>query len=225
MNREEWLTQAAARLATEVLEPNGFTGLHRDEGEPAGWDMVRVITSWPSKSALASKGRAIGQCWPPEASEGGFTEIFISPVLSDPVQVLDVLVHEMVHGALGTKHKHNATFAAAVRAVGLVGKPTATSHADPEGEAEPHQHALTIKLEQIASELGEYPHRKLDRTVLPKQSTRALKAFCPNDGCESKALAYRGGKGFSIHITRQWWDAYGDSLECPACGDSLELDG
>lgn len=221
MNREEWLTIGAKHLATSILEPNGFRELAASNGG-GDWSRLRFATSWPSKKALSVKNRTIGQCWPSEASEGGLIEIFISPAIAESTRVLDVLLHEMLHAAVGNQHKHDRVFSAACGAVGLDGKPTATIAGED----------LLGDLAEIVRTIGcEYPHRVLDRSSLPKQTTRALKAYCPNAGCSSVAYSTNssGKKAFSVHITRQWWNAYGPegeaSLSCPACETALVLQG
>lgn len=217
MNREEWLTAAAGHIAKQVLEPAGLRSMTPRDGQDdrRDWSELRVSTSFPSKKALSLKNRTIGQCWAPEASSKGLTEVFISPVLEEPVRVLDVLTHEMVHACMPQGTKHGPQFAAACRAVGLEGKPTATA-AGPE---------LTATLEMIATVIGPYPHAAIDQTLIPKQATRQLKAACVNEACESGQYAYRPGQRFQVRITQQWWNAYGPEMVCPACGEGLELSG
>ena len=55
---------------------------------------VRVSIGWPS---AGQRSTHIGECWPSTRAADGVNQIFIVPSLSDAVQVLDVLTHELVH--------------------------------------------------------------------------------------------------------------------------------
>jgi len=52
--------------------------------------------------------------------------MFISPVLADPVKVLDVVVHENVHRIVGIKCGHKGAFKRLAESIGLTGKMTST---------------------------------------------------------------------------------------------------
>jgi hypothetical protein len=86
--REAWLNAVVAHFKPD------FAGY----GYPLP-ERLRVTCGWPSKGALALKARRIGECWHPKASEDGAVEVFISPVLADPIEVGHVLVHELCHAA------------------------------------------------------------------------------------------------------------------------------
>ncbi len=83
-NRESWLMEAIARMSTSV-----FPAFKHPQ-----W---RVTCGWP-KGVRGGK-HAIGQCWPPTASKDGTAEMFISPELDHPIEILHVLAHEMIHYA------------------------------------------------------------------------------------------------------------------------------
>jgi hypothetical protein len=106
--------------------------------------------------------------------------------------VLDVLLHELIHHAVGTECGHKGAFKKAAEGVGLVGKMTAT-------EAGPE---LLVRLNALAEELGTPGHGKLQPgEKITKQSTRLLKAACPE--C-----------GYTVRVTRKWVDGAGTPL-CP----------
>lgn len=160
MNREEWLTQAVARLAPVFTS----VGLNI----PA----LRVSCGFPSRGGLAIKKKIIGECWDGLCAADGKPQLFISPMLCDAATaggVLATLVHEMVHASIGCKLKHGPQFKRAMKKVGLEGKPTATS-ADT---------AMVEHFGKILVELGPYPHSELkflkERKV---QTTRMHKAEC-----------------------------------------------
>tara|TARA_R100000687_G_C6396405_1_gene139741 strand:+ start:149 stop:739 length:591 start_codon:yes stop_codon:yes gene_type:complete len=159
MTREEWLTEAVLLLDAQVFAPV-MEGVIPDL-------QFRVSCSFPG--GPGKKKGVVGQCWNPSASADSTTEIYISPVEDNPVEVLDTLVHENVHRIVGCKHGHKAPFKRLAVKVGLEGKMTST-HA---GEA------LRETLTGLAETLGTYPHAK----VTPgegkkKQSTRMLKVVC-----------------------------------------------
>jgi hypothetical protein len=132
-------------------------------------DNVRVSCSFPSHAIR----KTIGEAWSETASEDNAHETFISPVLSDPIEVLSVLLHELVHHAVGVQHGHRAPFKRLAVACGLEGKMTAT-HAGEE---------LTKTLKTMAETLGEYPHKTLNPGIgRKKQSTRLVKCECNTCG-------------------------------------------
>lgn len=90
--------------------------------------------------------------------------IFIFPTLDRPVQVLETLLHEMVHAALPNEVAHKGPFKRAVKALGLAGKATAT-YAE---EGSP----LHIALTALAEELGPYPHSRLAPIQKPGKKSK-----------------------------------------------------
>ena len=182
MNREQWLTTAVERLSR---------GLFTEHGAEVP-ENVRVSCSWPSQSIR----KRIGEAWTDRACADGAHETYISPVLDDPVEVLSVLVHELVHHAVGIEAGHKAPFKRLATSVGLEGKMTAT-HA---GET------LTAELGIMAEELGPYPHGKMDLGQGKKvQTTRLMKCECLE--C-----------GYVVRTTAKWLDLYGAPL-CPCNED------
>lgn len=86
-HREAWLHAAIAVMQSLFGEHGGNI--------PAN---IRVASGFPFGSR-----KAIGQCWPKTASKDGIYEIFISPVLDDPMRVAGVLAHELVHATVGQR--------------------------------------------------------------------------------------------------------------------------
>lgn len=164
MNREEWLTNAVSEL--RVLFTN--RGLELPQN-------IVVSCGWPSQSI----GKAVGECWSNDLSDGGVFEVFISPrlsVVSGTDGVLSVIVHELLHVSVGVEYGHKVPFKKAMKKIGLEGKPSA-SHAGDD---------LNVDLGIIASTLGEYPHKKLNLKVkLQKTGVKTLtKMRCPKDDCD-----------------------------------------
>jgi hypothetical protein len=202
--REAWLTSAVAQLAPQ------FASL----GSPL--PPTRVSVGWPGGRNPAS---TIGQCWAPSAASDGVQQIFISPMLIDPPDVLAVLTHELCHAADGCEHGHKGLFARLARGIGLEGKLTATHAGDD----------LKARLNTLSTELGAYPHAAIslrsrgasprvpgkpedpttpDRAH-PPQTTRMIKCACPM--C-----------GYTARTTRKWLDAAGAPI-CPTDNETMEV--
>jgi len=190
MIREQWLCGLVDALRSTFAEL----------GYPLP-ERIRVSCGWPSKSALSSKNRRIGEAWSQRCSADGTHETFLSPVLADPVEVGAVLVHELVHHAVGVEHGHKGPFRRCALAVGLTGPMRATT-AGP---------ALAERLHRLAESIGPYPHAALVAgDGRKKQTTRMLKVLCPDCGC-------------IVRMTRQWLDDAG--VPTCACGGIMQEGG
>lgn len=190
MTREDWLNQMVDLLRNDFLEAGGELP-----------ENIRVTCGWPSQGAKAKKKRRIGECWGDDRSDDGHFEIFISPLLAEHVEVGAVLVHELVHTAVGIEAGHKAPFRKVATAMGLEGKMTATS---PSKELE---ESLTL----VAAEIGRYPHAKLTfSNKPPTQGTRMIKVQCPDPGC-----------GYILRTTQKWIDV---GLPTCCCGKQMETE-
>ena len=167
--REQWL-MAAVQECTPRFEAKGFT-------VPAN---IKVSCGWPVGSRGGKK--VLGQCWHPKASAGGWIEVFISPLISDPLTALGILMHEKVHAVVGNEAGHGPEFKRCADAIGLVGKATQCL---PGGEL---NEWLTS---EVLPMLGDYPHDALDPGNRKKQSTRLIKVICPVSG-------------YTARITEKW---------------------
>ena len=194
--REQWLLDCVLALRPD-FERVGFPLPEK----------IRASCSWPSKSALAAKTRRIGECWSAECSGDASFETFVSPVLTDPIEVSATLLHELVHSAVGLDAKHKGPFKTCAKAIGLEGKMTAT-HAGEE---------LTARLREITDTLGPYPHAKLDKSksnAPKKQGTRMILVKCPE--CE-----------YQVRTTQKWLDVGVPTCPCGAemVADQPDIDG
>lgn len=145
--REQWLDRAV-----EFLKPI----VEKEEGVKVP-DKIMVGVGFPK----GGTARAIGQCFDPVCTADGTVHIFVSPVIEDVVQVLHVLLHEIIHATVGCECGHRGAFVKMVKAVGLVGRPTAT-YAEEGSE-------LHAKLVGIADQLGKYPHVVLQPNTKTKR--------------------------------------------------------
>lgn len=173
-NREQWLTEAATLICSELLdqEANRY-GLTTPP--------FKISVGWPH--ANKGKHRTIGgQCFARHMSTAGQNEIFISPTLDDSKQVLLVLIHELCHAYDDCQSGHKGNFATLARSAGFV--PPLTSARD--GNTTPQ---LNSYVEDLTNLLGPIPHAKLDTSVIPKGSSRQLKMYCTNQGCDFKFRA------------------------------------
>lgn len=188
--REEWLGRMV-----DALRP-AFAG----HGYPLP-ERIRVSCGWPSRSALSGKSKRIGEAWSHRCSADGAHETFLSPVLADPVEVGAVLVHELVHHAVGVEAGHKGPFRKLATVVGLVGPMRSTTAGD----------ELRERLHALAGQLGPYPHAVLSGSEgRKKQGTRMLKVTCAECGC-------------IVRMTRQWLDEAG-APTC-ACGGAMAEGG
>jgi hypothetical protein len=151
--REAWL-MAAVKHLTESL--------FRKYTVPE----IRVSVGWPK----AARDKTIGQCFVSETAEDKSSNIFISPALDDPLEVLATLTHEMVHAVDDCKSGHGKGFAVIARDVGLTGKMTATV------ATEELKYEYLVPLSE---ELGEFPHAKMTLTKKVTQATYMLKIVSP----------------------------------------------
>ncbi len=163
INREEWLTWCVALVKRLLDAPIK--------------DDIRITCGWPSKGALA-KRRVNGECWSPDVSADGTTEIFISPLLDNGLEVAAVVAHELLH-ATGLKG-HRANFAKAAQRLGLDGPATSTIPGE----------VFEQRITSILEILGPYPHARIDpkQTERKKQTTRLLKVSCAS--CENEDDPY-----------------------------------
>jgi hypothetical protein len=160
-NRESWLTAAIAEIGDRVFVPHGSE-------LP---DNIAVSCGWPGGGSIK---KVMGQAWQPKASAGKRWEVFISPTLDNVVAeqgVLAVLVHELVHTAVGPECGHKGEFKDLAGRVGLEGKMKSTKAGAP----------LIATLTEIAGKLGPYPHYSVTKEDNPakKQTARLIKAQCP----------------------------------------------
>lgn len=186
--REEWLNACADEILAEhrdVFDQHfGAEGIKHLEH-------LKVSTGFPSTGGL---GKVIGQCWKSAAAEDGTTHhIFINPRLTDLVEVVATLAHEMVHAADDGEHKHRGKFAKAVADMGLDGKATATVA----GAA-----FADWAREHLSETLGQYPHTGLVPLAQEKkQTTRMLKLEA--DCC-----------GYIVRTTKKWIEIGLPSCPC-----------
>lgn len=178
MTREGWLLKAI-ELHREVFKKYGYT-LPRK---------IRVSLGFPRENIL-------GLCYYPENSKDKTYEIFISPTIDEPVEVLSTLTHELVHTLFHPDVKHGKEFKIAAYTVGLT-PPATTTKPGP---------IWFSWANNIIDELGEYPHSAMIK--LAKESgiiNPMVKCVCSNEECQ-----------FLFRTTQKHINRFRD-LTCPGC--------
>lgn len=186
VHREAWLSAVADGLR----EPFKRFGAEI----PA---KVRIACGFPSRAALNGvRNQRIGECWSNTASGDDHFEIFISPVIADPMRAAGILAHELIHAAVGVKAGHKAPFKRLAKAIGLEGKMTVTT----EGEA------FKQLARPILEAVGPYPHGELHAMTngRKKQVARLIKCECAT--C-----------GYVVRTAQSWIDDKG-APHCPEHG-------
>jgi hypothetical protein len=175
LNREAYLNFITDTYIRDHFKAKGYT-------IP---DNVRMSCS------LTSTKKHIGECWSSLNSSDNHFEIFISPKVADSVEVIDILIHELVHATVGIKAGHKAPFRNCALAVGLQGKMTSAS-ASPE---------LKTIIQSWVDEAGQYPHAPLTESGIKKQTTRQIKCVCSH--C-----------GYQVYTSKKWIE-----IAKPVCPD------
>ena len=193
--RESWLAAAAVMLQHEVFPAAGI--------DPVQWEQrrYRVACGFPIGYRGSRSGKVImGQAFDPSISGDGTFEVFINPVIDNPVEVINVLAHELGHVRAGIQCGHRGEFARIARAIGLVGPMTATTPSN----------ALRVQFAAIADQLGTYPHAKIDPNSRKKQGTRLLKLQCSDCGWTARVSGLQARR---LH----------DASACPVCASINSL--
>ncbi|HEV2651699.1 MAG TPA: transcription elongation protein SprT [Rhizomicrobium sp.] len=184
-NREAWLSYVTERLAPMFVD--------------AGAQLppkIRIAIGFPS---AGRKGKVVGECWDGAASDDGAFEILIRPNQAEPVEVVDTLVHELIHAAAGIEEGHKGEFKRVARVLGMSGKLTSCGMGD----------ALRDRVLPILRDAGPFPHAKLNEgglTTRPtKQTARMVKCWC--EEC-----------GYVVRSTRKWIIEKG-APSCPEHGE------
>lgn len=134
MNRESWLTEVSERC--------------RPLFAACKLPSFQITCGWPCRAAMG-KRRRIGECHGPKSHPNGIYQLFISPTISEPIEVAGTIVHELVHVAVGVEATHGKQFIRLSQTIGLTkGRPTSASPGT----------ALTDKLRKIVDKVGKYPH-------------------------------------------------------------------
>ena len=180
LNREGWLTELA-RQVEPMFTKKGFN-----------LGSYRVTCGWPSRGGVGATRRVLGECHGIKSSSAGVSELFITPLLDDLVEVSGTLAHEMAHIAAGVGAGHGKKYLHVCNNVGLLkGKAT---------QAMPGE-AMEAELAKIMDRLGAYPHQRMQLIAKAPKPASSFRVKCVECGC-----------AFSMSI--KWIEAAG----LPTCG-------
>ena len=145
--REQWLNHLA-----QLLQPHFAR---------AGFPLppnIRFSCGWPGAGDRRTRE---GECWHTSASADRSFEIFVSPSVSDPLHVADILIHELCHAAVGVDAGHGSLFRRCALAVGLAGKMRSTVLSP----------ALQERHTALLADSGPYPTRNSTQRIAPPRKT------------------------------------------------------
>ena len=120
----------------------------------------------------------IGQCWSKNSAANGVNQVFVSPTLASAFDVLDTLVHELVHAVDDCQHKHGKEFKKMATKLGMVG-PMRSAAAGP---------LLKEKLQELLKVLGPYPNGHLKVHMIKHSKTNRPRAKCEKCGYQVPML-------------------------------------
>ncbi len=167
--REAWLV-AAIDLLTPLFAAKGY-----------------ALPPCQVSCGFASTGTRsghVGQCWSTNSASNALNQIFISPTLKTAYEVIDTLVHELVHAIDDCEHKHGKEFKKIALKMGMKG-PMRSAEAGPE---------LKVTLTAILDKLGPYPHGHLKVSMREAARRDRPRAKCSTCGYQvpmlKKFLAY-----------------------------------
>ena len=158
LSREQWLTEISDLMLADLFLP---IGAHIRENLK-----LKLSVGFPPGTRVNT--RIVGCCFPSSASKDGYSEIFVSPIIDDSLEILTTLVHELCHAIDDCQSKHRGLFATLAIGAGLM-RPLASAHASPE---------LREVLQSYVDMFGPIPHAGIDYTAKKQQSNRQLKVWC-----------------------------------------------
>lgn len=138
---DEWLDQAVE--------------LYRHVFASAGYTLPKVYVSAGFSDYGYREGGAknvIGICYARSLSTDESNQIFISPIRTDPVDVLSILGHELIHAVDDCKNGHKKPFYDIAKNIGHWDSPKLSFH---------EMRKFLNELEAMAVELGRYPRTPL----------------------------------------------------------------
>ena len=171
--REDWLTDAVGQLRP-IFDLIGKPLPKR----------IRVATGHPLNF---KRNRRLGDCHAAGDSADRSIEICISPTIAKPLEVFTVLLSQLCRATSGAL-TYGASYGVVATEMGLV--PTNTETLDAWKTCKGNDQFAALYGDMIKG-LGDYPHAPLGVADTRTQSTRMLKAFCPE--CS-----------YTVRLTSKW---------------------
>ena len=150
-DREDWLNRAALAINMLVIRENNVVA-------PTSYRIACGFPQGARKARCATMARKL--------STDQTNEIFISPELDEPADILPRLTRQLI---LATHDCHAARAKRDCHRVGL---------AIVDGEHDKPHNRLVAQFERMATALGAYPHAKVDLSLRPKEKSRQAKIQC-----------------------------------------------
>ena len=187
LTREEWLQTCSDIIVTEIIAKT--------------WKIrtkfKTKIRDWPCRP----DNKKIGICHASSDSKQGYNEIFINASVSDPLQVLAGLTHELIHAVDDCRTGHQYDFEIIALRVGFQGVLR-----KPEMNKE-----LIKRLKEIIKKVGPLPEGELKPKTLKGGANRNILVNCP--GCEFKFNTSRKQIRNVIDLKAR--------IACPGCDFSM----
>lgn len=167
LNREAWLNKATDLINNHYAKK----GYSLDDIR----SNIQMSCGYSPNSRVGSKNATLGVHIDPRASATGKHEIFLNPIMSDSLKVIDVLAHELVHAIQTHLYpkdtEHGRAFVKICKAVDMTGsKKFAQAKASEDFKKD---------LKNIISKIGDYPHGAINLNAKrKKQTTRMIKLEC-----------------------------------------------
>ena len=143
---EEWLDNAVQSLKP-IFTRNNYE-----------LPVVRALLSFPIDGLIANKKRQpyLGQCLSKKWTEDGVVVILITPITRDPVSILCILLHELVHSIDDCKSLHGNAFREICTSIGFKFY----------GEDDYPSEKLLKELQLISKKLGSFPNLNINHSTL-----------------------------------------------------------
>jgi hypothetical protein len=175
MNREEWLKAAGDLIVTEFA-------LHL----PRPW---RVSTGSPAR-----QGKSLGHCYASKAVQDQANEIWVNASITDPLQIVGVLLHELLHAEDDCQSGHAGAFQRRATSVGFVPPLKVYQPSD----------ELKARLESLLDCLPPCPIVRVQPST-PKKG-RMIKLQCDQVTC-----------GWLCYTAQSRIDQLPEDARCPCC--------
>jgi hypothetical protein len=192
--REEWLN--AARDLLRQTYPFAY---YLDPAN-AKLDVVLLSAGFPGMGkGTAEKNPSMGESWLGVKAQDGRAHVYVNPRVADPVGVLVILAHQLLHVAMDDT-SHDYPIRRALRHMGHNNRLTKGKQCRHDGSGK------LASYQEIADKLGPYPAAPLDASIPPKakQTTRLLKLVC------------RNGHDYVGRFAAKPLEVFGTPI-CPAC--------
>lgn len=183
--REEWLNRA--------------TGLFTRHWATLGVKVpsdVQLSCGFPGGGSIR---RRIGECWSRSRSARKVNQVFISPVIDNPIKALDILGHELLHAVEDCRSGHGRNFTKLSGRVGYSGGKSSSAET-------PQAKAMIAGMCKV---LGKYPHGAVSIPEKKAKTSSGLHKFT----CEEH--------GDVLYTTEKKVAKFG-APKCRKCGGEMQ---